>query len=215
MTICDVWEPALKKTLHASERCQDKRAAFREQLVGIAPDTLVFLDECGLALNLHRLYGWAFGGERCVAQAPKNQGQNRSVLGAFGLPTPTCATGLHALWHVLGSVTSFLFECFIEHELLPRLEPGHVLVLDNARIHHGTRLQEIVQKAGCSLLYLPPYSPDFNPIELVWSWIKNQVRKDAPRTDEHRKQSLWNAAQALPPHAATGWFKKAGILLSD
>ncbi len=76
--------------------------------------------------------------------------------------------------------------------------------MDNARIHHRTTLRELVETAGCHILYLPPYSPDFNPIELLWSWFKDNVRKQAPRTDDLRQIAIQNAAQGVPDSAAEG-----------
>lgn len=179
-------------------------------------DKLVFLDECGFALNLHRLYGWSLKSERCVEAVPFQRGQNRSVLGAFSLPPaeagiPACSTGMRALRQKLGAIKREDFENFLRDDLLPVLEPGSVLVLDNARIHHGGQIAEIVAAAGCSLLYLPPYSPDFSPIEPAWSWIKNQVRAIAPRNDEDRQKVIYDMAAALPSHAAVGWFRKCGL----
>lgn len=98
-------------------------------------EKLVFLDECGFGLNLHRLYGWTIGGGRCVEEVPLERGQNRSVWGAFSLPTPTCSTGMRALWQKLGAWTRASFEAFLQDGLLPVLSPGSVLVLDNASIH--------------------------------------------------------------------------------
>jgi transposase len=102
-------------------------------------------------------------------------------------------------------------EAFLEGELLPRLLPGAVLVLDNARIHHGGRIHEIVSAAGCSVLYLPPYSPDFNPIELAWSWVKSFVRRLAPRDQASRLAAIGAAVAALPDAFAPGWFRKCGL----
>ena len=186
---------------------------------------LVFLDECGFSLNLHRCYGWSLKHERCVEAVPLQRGQNRSVLGAFSLPgagdgagagaaNSTCSDGINgmrALFQKLGAIKREDFEGFLRDQLLPVLEPGSVLVLDNARIHHGGQIAEIVAAAGCSLLYLPPYSPDFSPIELAWSWIKNQVRAAAPRNDHDRQKVIDAAATALPAHAAPGWFRKCGL----
>lgn len=179
-------------------------------------EKLVFLDECGFSLNLHRFYGWSLKSQRCVEAVPFQRGPNRSVLGAFSLPEAgaeagACHNGMRALFQKLGSIKREDFEGFLSRDLLPRLEPGSVLVLDNARIHHGGRIAEIVEAAGCSLLYLPPYSPDFSPIELAWSWIKNQVRAVAPRNDENRQEIIVRTASALPPHAAAGWFRKCGL----
>lgn len=177
----------------------------------IAVEKLVFLDECGFALNLHRLYGWVIGGGRCLEEVPLERGVNRSVLGAFSLPSFECPTGMRVLWQKLGPWNRASFEAFVQDGLLPLLEPGSVLVLDNARIHHGGKIQEAVEKAGCSLLYLPPYSPDFNPIEMAWSWIKNRVRTLAPRDDGAREREIRKANQALPPGVGIHWFKHCGI----
>ncbi len=179
----------------------------------------MFLDECGFSLNLMRLYGWTMGGGRCCEPVPFNRGQNRSVLGAFSLPqlepepapaSCTSCNGMRALWQKLGAMKREDFEFFLREHLLPVLEPGSVLVLDNARIHHGGQIAQLVEQAGCSLLYLPPYSPDFSPIELAWSWIKNHVRALAPRQDDQRQQAIQDAAKALPTQAASAWFNHGG-----
>lgn len=172
----------------------------------------VYLDECGFALNLHRLYGWSPKGQRCQEVVPFNRGKNRSVLGAYGFPGADNPTGMWALEQCLGAWNTQTFEAFVAHALLPHLPPGSVLILDNARIHHGAGLKETVEAARCRLLYLPPYSPDFSPIELVWSWVKAEVRKQAPRTDEQRQLHIQQASLALPSSAANGWFTKCGIL---
>lgn len=164
----------------------------------------MFLDECGFSLNLHRLYGWAFGAERCVESVPFVRGKNRSVLGAFGLE------GMVALSQQLGAFKQVDFVAFLQAELLPCLVPGSVLVLDNARIHHGEAVTRVVEQAGCSLLYLPPYSPDFSPIELAWSVIKGIVRGIGPRDDAARQQAVEIAVARLSPEQAKAWFGKCG-----
>lgn len=171
----------------------------------------MFLDECGFALNLHRLYGWTIGGGRCYQRVPFNKGQNRSVVGAFSLPSPNNPTGMWALWQKVGAWTALLFEAFVEEAVLPQVPTGSVLVLDNARIHYSPTLKEKVEEAGCSLLFLPPYSPDFSPIEHAWSWIKHSVRTLAPRDDQTRKRDIYRAAHALPPQAASAWFRNCGL----
>jgi len=214
----------------ASERCEVKRAAFRVQIAGVPLEKLVFLDECGFGLDLHRLYGWTIGGGRCVEEVPFERGQNRSVLGAYSLPSLSCPNGIcpngicpngicpngmRALWQKLGAWTRATFEAFLQDGLLPQLEPGSVLVLDNASIHRGGEIEKLVEAAGCSLLYLPPYSPDLNPIEPAWSWIKHRVRTQAPRDDGHRQSAIQEAARQLPPSAATAWFKHCGLPQTD
>jgi hypothetical protein len=172
----------------------------------------VFLDECGFSLNLHRLYGWTIGGGRCTERVPFNKGHNSSVVGAFSLPSTDNPTGMWALWQKLGAWTALLFEAFIEEAVLPCVPQGSILVLDNARIHYSATLRQKVEEAGCFLLYLPPYSPDFSPIEHAWSWIKHYVRTLAPRDDDARKRDIYAAADALPPSAAHAWFKNCGLV---
>jgi len=120
-------------------------------------------------------------------------------------------TGLWALWHKTGAWTGLLFELFVQEELLPRLPQGSVLVLDNARIHHRASLQMALEAAGHTLLFLPPYSPDLNPIELLWSWLKHIVRTLAPRDDPQRQKDIRHVLQLLPPQHAPAWFRKCGL----
>ena len=162
----------------------------------------MFLDECGFSLALHLLYGWGPSKERLVEAVPWQRGGNRSVLGAFDLE------GMVAITSKQGAMKRVDVEAFLREELLPRLLPGSVLVLDNARIHHGGDIEKIVSGAGCSLLYLPPYSPDFSPIELAWGWIKRFVRRLCPRDEASRAAAIQQAIACLPAEFAPGWFRK-------
>lgn len=127
------------------------------------PEKLVFWDECGFALNLHRAYGWASKGQRCGEAVPFNKGQNRSVWGAYSTPSAGNPSGLGAVEQRLGAWDGVGFEQFVAATLLPQLPVGSVLVMDNARIHHRLTLHEKVEAAGCRIVYLPPYSPDSIP----------------------------------------------------
>jgi transposase len=162
----------------------------------------VFLDESGFSLALYLAYGWSPRGERLIEAIPFQRGVNLSVVGAFDLEGMLCTQAKE------GAMKRVDFEAFLERELLPRLLPGAVLVLDNARIHHGGRIEEIVAAAGCSVLYLPPYSPDFNPIELAWAWIKRFVRRLAPRDSPSRLAAIQSAIASLPASFAPAWFRK-------
>jgi transposase len=163
------------------------------------------LDESGFHLALYFAYGWSAKGERLFEEVPFQRGKNFSVLGAFSL------SGMVATYQKEGSIKRVDVEAFLEFDLLPKLPPGSVLVLDNARAHHGGRLAEIVVRAGCSLLYLPPYSPDFNPIELAWGWIKTRVRRLAPRDVRRRLEAIQQAIESLPTEFARPWFRKANV----
>ena len=173
-------------------------------MAAVPVGALVFLDEAGFSLNMSRLYGWSQSNARCVECAPFQRGKNRSVLGAF------CVSSMVAFVAREGAFKRDAVEAFFETTLLPALPAGSVLVLDNARIHHGGRIAELVAGAGCSLLYLPPYSPDFSPIEPAWGYVKGLVRGDAPRTDETRDASITKAMTAIPEKCARGWFKHCG-----
>lgn len=106
------------------------------------------------------------------------------MIGAFNL------SGMVAMTSVLGAVRREGFESFLRHHVLPAVTPGTVLVLDNARIHHGGDIESIVSSFGCSLLYLPPYSPDLSPIELAWSYMKHRIRGIGPRDDATREAAI-------------------------
>jgi len=171
----------------------------------IHPQRLVFLDESGFNLAMHCPYGWSARGQRIEEAIPFQRGVNFSVLGALDLE------GMVATFQKEGSIKRVDLESFLKQDLLPRLEPGAVLVLDNARSHHGGAIDKIVQAAGCCVLYLPPYSPDFNPIELAWAWIKRFVRQLAPRDVASRLTAIQSAIESLPPEFGESWFRKAGV----
>ena len=136
---------------------------------------------------------------------PFNRGKNLSVLGALGLQ------GMLSFRHKPGAMKREDVEAFLREDVLPSLLAGSVLVLDNARIHHGGRIRAIVAEAGCSVLYLPPYSPDFSPIELAWGWVKNRVRQRCPRDDKSRIAAVEESVQALPAAFAPHWFRNCGV----
>lgn len=153
-------------------------------------------------------YGWAYRKERLVESVPLNRGKNLSVLGAYG------SEGMIAQANKVGAMKRVDVERFLEEDLLPKLPPGSVLVLDNARIHRGGRIEAIVTAASCSLLYLSPYSPDFSPIELAWSWIKQCVRRLCPRDEDARRKAVESAVAALPKEFTEPWFVKCGYALN-
>ena len=160
----------------------------------------MFLDEAGVSLALSVLYGWGKKGESLIEAVPARRGKNLSVLAAFD------RIGMVATTSKLGAMTRADFERFLWADLLPRLLPGSVLVLDNASIHKGGEIACLVEKAGCHLLYLPPYSPDFNPIELAWSFFKRLIRQQGPRDEASRQQAVGASIAALPESFACACF---------
>jgi transposase len=159
-----------KKSLHATERdrprVEAQRQQYREQLAGVAPEDLVFVDESGVNRGMTRWYARSPRGQRAYGSAPRNYGSNVSVLGALSLAGPLASL------HVTGAADADLFRLFVKEVLVPVLWPGAVVVVDNLSIHKAAGVQEVIEAAGARLVYLPPYSPDLNPIELAWSKLK-------------------------------------------
>ena len=166
----------------------------------------MFLDESGFSLALSVLYGGSKKGEPLVEAVPARRGTNLSVLGAFDIE------GMVATTSKQGAMTRADFEQFLQEDLLPRLLPGSVLVLDNASIHKGGRIECLVSAAGCRVLYLPPYSPDLNPIELAWAFVKRLVRRCGPREDALRQQAVGAALAAIPETLAPACFRHCRYL---
>src|SRR5215208_1392358 len=162
-----------KRSLGAAERDEFLRAAWRATIAGgaVDADRLVFVDEMGTNTSLSPLYAWSRRGERAFGSAPRNWGKNVTLLGSI------TRRGLGPCLAVEGPTTREVFEAYLERVLAPALGPGRVVVMDNLSAHKGGRVKEIVQARGCELLYLPPYSPDFNPIEQAFSKIKGLLRR--------------------------------------
>jgi transposase len=137
-----------------------------------------FIDEAGAHLGLTRLYGWALPGERIHEAAPAGGGKRYTLVSTLTLE------GLRAPWLIPGTMTSEAFLVYIQQCLAPELLPGDVVVIDNARAHLNPQMRAAIEAYGATLLYLPPYSPDLNPIELCWSKFKALLRQAKARTAE-------------------------------
>ncbi len=146
-------------------------------------------------------YGWGKRGVPLVASAPARRGKNLSVLGALD------REGVVAQTSQEGAMTRADVERFFRVDLLPRLVPGAVLVLDNASIHKGGQIEQLALRAGCRVLYLPPYSPDLNPIEMIWSVVKALVRRAGPRQEASRHATVMAGLAAVTPELARSCFR--------
>ena len=164
----------------------------------------VFVDEMGSNTSLSPIYGWSRVGERLRAQAPRNWGKNVTLLASL------TATGLGPCLAVEGPTTREVFEAYLERVLAPTLKPGQIIVVDNLSAHKGGRVQEILHRAGCELVYLPPYSPDFNPIEQAFSKVKGLIRKAQARTREALIAAMGLALDAVSTGDARGFFLHCG-----
>ena len=196
-----------KRSLGADERDEFLRAAWRVLVAGETEidvgGRLVFVDEMGSNVSLAPLYAWSRRGERAFGSAPRNWGKNVTLLASI------TAEGLGPCLAVEGSTTREVFETYLECVLAPALSPGQVVV-DNLSSHKGGRVKEIIEGCGCELLYLPPYSPDFNPIEQAFSKIKGLMRKAEARTREALIEAMGLALEAVSARDARGFFDHCG-----
>jgi transposase len=186
----------------ASERDRWLRAAWRALVAGqIDAERLVFVDEMGSNTSLFSLYAWAPRGERARCSVPRNRGKNTTLLASM------TTEGMGPCLAVVGATTRVVFETYVERLLGPALRPGQVVVMDNLGAHKGERVRELIQERGCELLYLPPYSPDLNPIEKAFSKVKALLRRTGARTREALIESLGGALDAVTAQDARGFFK--------
>jgi transposase len=160
-------------------------------VIGIDVRRFVFGDESGAKTNMTRLYGRTFGGERLVDHAPHGHWQTTTMLSALRLDAHT-ATML-----IEGPTDTAGFAAYVENVLIPSLRAGDIVVMDNLAPHKHPSIREMITGAGAELWYLPPYSPDLNPIEKMWSKIKALLRKAKARTQEALTRAVAEALQKV------------------
>ena len=164
------------------------------------------VDEMGVHCGLTRRFARAFGGERAVCPAPRQKGTNTAVIGALAL------RGMVAAMSVPGAIDGVAFGTFLDQVLVPQLQPGDIVVMDNLPLHRGAWVRETIEACGAHLLYLPAYSPDFSPIENCWSKIKESLRAAAARTGAALDKALTQAMAAITTQDIRGWFSHCGYL---
>jgi transposase len=171
---------------------------------GIEARRLVFVDECGANISLVPLYAWSRRGERAPAKAPRNWGKNVTLLSSMSL------CGMGPSLTVEGPTTRGVFEVYLEEVLAPTLWPGQVVVMDNLSAHKGGRVREIIEGRGCELIYLPPYSPDLNPIEEAFAKLKSLLRRSGARSREALVEAMGAALNAITITDTRGFFGHCG-----
>ncbi len=170
----------------------------------VEPERLLFVDECGLHTSLTPIYGYAPRGERLRLSVPRSRGKNTTLLSSM------TASGMGPSLAVEGATTARVFETYVEKVLVPSLRTGQIVVMDNLGAHRPKRIGELIEQQGCELLYLPAYSPDYNPIEEAFSKIKTLLRKAVARSKETLVEAIGAALSAVTAADARGFFEHAG-----
>jgi transposase len=208
---CTGLASVIKKTLLASEQLRPDVAERRRNWIEVRQpemanmlEMLVFIDETSLKTNLVKTTGWSQVGTRLIDHAPFGHWHTQTFIAGLS------CDGLVAPWVLDGAMNRASFETYVEHELAPALKPGQIVIADNLSSHKSPQAQELLRAQGNDLIFLPPYSPDLNPIEMAFSKLKTLIRKATART----YQALWNCVGAVcdlfSKQECTNYFKAAG-----
>jgi transposase len=185
----------------------EKRAHWHERLAKDPPARLIFLDESGANTQMTRFCGRAAVGQRLVMHVPHGHYQTTTLVCAIGLAGPLAPF----LWE--GAMDGEMFLAWIQQGLVAELRRGDLVIMDNLATHKVAGVRQAIEEAGARLEYLPPYSPDFNPIENMWSKVKQILRGLAPRTAEELLSAAKIAFEAVTPADCQGFFLNANYAI--
>lgn len=168
---------------------------------------LKFIDESGVNLGLTRLFGRAAPGQRVAEATPGTSGPHYTVVAAVGLG------GVQAPWLLEGAMNTVSFETYVEQILVPTVQVGDWVLLDNLSVHKGSLVRSAIEARGARVVFLPPYSPDLNPIELCWAKVKTALRAAKARTWDALVDALASALRSVSPEDVQAWFIHCGYAL--
>ena len=184
---------------------QEKRKHWVESIAGKNVDNLVFLDESGINTDMTRRYGRSLSNKRAVDNAPLNTPKTTTILSSIRI------NGTTAYITYQGGTTAQKFCDYLEKVLLPTLNENAVIVMDNMKSHHAKIVTAFLDEKNVSYIYLPPYSPDFNPIEKLWSKLKSVLRKMKVRALKDLPTAVDTAFKSVCIKDCKGWFRSSGI----
>lgn len=197
-----------KKSLHATQRdrpdVQAKREQFRQKISTIEPKKLVFVDETGVTTVMNPTYARAPRGQRAVDSAPASW-ETYTVIAALGLD------GVRAPLVFPGSTDTVVFQSYVQQVLVPQLHEGDVVVFDNLKPHLAAGVKKSIEGAGAQVLPLPPYSPEYTPIEEMFSKFKEFLRRVGARAKEHLYDAIGEGLREVTAQDILGWFGHAGL----
>ena len=186
-----------------------RREEWQEQQKTMDQNHLIFLDESGVNLNMTRRYGRAIGKARVYDYVPLNTPRNTTLLSSIRIED---ATMVHK--EISGALNGVIFLEYIRNDLAPTLRQGDIVIMDNLRVHKVAGVRQAIEEKGASVLYLPPYSPDLNPIEMLWSKIKAFLREQKARDAAILLDKIQEAYSTISIQDILGWFSAAGYMQS-
>jgi transposase len=199
---------AQKKTAHASEQDRPdivrRREAWFEGQLDLDPSRLIFIDETWASTKMARSHGRATRGQRLRMSVPHGHWKTTTFVAGLRL------SGMVAPMVLDGPINRAAFEAYVQQILVPELKPGDIVIVDNLGSHKGKVVRDAIRAAGARLLFLPPYSPDFNPIEKAFSKLKALLRKAAERTVEGLWTAIGRFLDAFTPQECANFFAAAG-----
>ncbi|BAK65775.1 putative transposase for insertion sequence element [Sphingobium sp. SYK-6] len=181
-----------------------RRTQWKKYQGRLDPRRLVFIDETWAKTNMTPLRGWAKRGDKLIAKAPFGKWKTLTFVAAL------LHDRIDAPCVLDGPINGQLFLAYVEQFLVPTLVPGDIVIMDNLGSHKGQAVRKAIRAAGAKLLFLPPYSPDLNPIEQVFAKLKLLLRKAAERTVEATWQRIGKLLDAFPPHECANYLRNSG-----
>ena len=181
----------------------EKRKEWEEFMKEVNPEKLIFLDESGVNIGLTRTYGRSIGKTRVVDYVPFNRPARTTVVSSIRL------NGQYCYDIIDGAMNKEHFKSYIS-KLIKTLNPGDIVIMDNLSSHKDKAIEEMINKVGATVKYLPPYSPDFNPIEMLWSKMKSYLKKWKIRIKEFLPKAIITAISKFTISDCIGWFKSCG-----
>src|SRR5260370_153960 len=192
-----------RKFLLAHDRGEDTLEERAARIQSISPERLSFLDESGVTTSMTRLYARATGGRRIHEATPGGHWKILTILGAMSL------SGMIATMTIEEPTDTDIFLAYVEHLLYPVLKPVDLVGMDNLSAQKPPAVREWIEKAGAEVLYLPPYSPDLNPIEKAWAKLKQLLREVKARSKQTLDQAITELLPSITPDNAKAWFRLA------
>jgi transposase len=196
-----------KKSIQAKERNTINRITWLLAVGLLDPKDLVFVDETGTQIAMTRRYARALKGEPAVGVVPRNYGSILTLVSALS------CSGIQTQMVLDGAINKGLFVGFVQEFLIPTLRPGQVVIMDRLQAHCGVEVRACIEAAGCELMLLPSYSPDLNPIEFTFSWLKRLLRGVSARSRRALVKAIVRAEGLIGEVLASSWFAGCGYIV--